>query len=517
MMRWIAMGVLGLMLGACGGGGGGGGGAGPPASGNQAPAFTSSATASVAENSGATVYTAVASDPNNDPIQYALSGDADRARFSINSANGQLSFVAPPDFELPGDGDRNNVYQVTITASDASSSATLNLSLSVINVSGRLATRRVGTGFSAPLFLTATGDQTGRLLVVQRGGVIRVLDPRNGQIEATPYLDIATTISQAGEGGLLGLALAPDFSASRNFYVNVTNAQNDTEIRRYRTLASNPDRADAASGDVILFIDQPNQFTNHRAGWIGFGQDNLLYVPMGDGGGGGDPLGNGQNRNTLLGKVLRIDPRTDAFPNDANRDYAIPPGNPFVTGGALAEIYAIGLRNPFRNSFDRATGNLYLGDVGQNAIEEISLLRPQDTSGLNFGWNILEGTQVFTAGQNTAGLTPPIIQYPHGAGAQPGPLEGRSVTGGYVYRGPVESLRGNYVFGDFISRRIWSVPVSSIAQGATLTNTSFTDRTSAFTPDVGAIGNIASFGEDDLGNLFIVDFDGEIFHITEIE
>ena len=247
--------------------------------------------------------------------------------------------------------------------------------------------------------------------------------------------------------------------------------------------------------------------SNHNGGWIDFGPDGFLYAAVGDGGGGGDPDGNGQNRNTLLGKMLRLDVSADAFPNDDLRDYRIPPSNPFANGGGAPEVWAFGLRNPFRNSFDRTTGNLWIGDVGQNAVEEIDLMRPGD-GGANFGWAIVEGTRPFN-GQPTATMTPPLAEYSHGTG----PREGNSVTGGYVYRGPVEALQGHYIFGDFVRGNIWSVPIAQLTLGTTLPSSQFTIRTQEFAPNAGAIDNVASFGEDQAGNLYVVDYDGEIFVI----
>jgi hypothetical protein len=255
---------------------------------------------------------------------------------------------------------------------------------------------------------------------------------------------------------------------------------------------------------VILTFTQP--FANHNGGWMDFGADGFLYIGSGDGGSGGDPQNNAQNLTNLLGKILRIDVASDAFPADPNRDYAIPAGNSFSAPNA-PEIFAYGLRNPFRASFDRVTGSLYIGDVGQGAIEEIDLI-PQGQAGLNFGWARLEGTQTFN-GTPPAGVTAPVTEYAHGTG----PRQGNSVTGGYVYRGPVESLQGQYIFGDFVRGFLWSVPVASLVQGQTLNSSQYTVRTQDFTPATEAIGNISSFGVDRANNLYIVDYGGKIFVI----
>jgi hypothetical protein len=302
------------------------------------------------------------------------------------------------------------------------------------------------------------------------------------------------------------VALAPDFTTSGILYACMTATDGAVQVRKFTVSGG----VASGAGDVILSIPHASA-NNHNGGWIGFDAAGNLIVAVGDGGGGGDPEGDAQNTSSLLGKMLRIDPRGDAYPADASRDYTIPSGNPFAAGGGAPEVWHWGLRNPFRSSFDRTTGNLYIGDVGQGAMEEIDLVRPSDP-GLNFGWNIREGTLPFTAG-STAGLTEPVIAYSHGTGQ----LQGRTVIGGYVYRGPVTALRGQYVFGDFINRRLWSLTASSIAQGTTLTAAQFTDRTSAFTPGAGAIGTMTSFGEDDQSNLYIVDYDGEIFLVDEVD
>ena len=499
--------VVALLLGACGGGGmGGGGGAPPPPpAGNRPPAFTSAATANAAENSNGTVYTATATDPDGDPLTFSLSGGADRAQFSI-SAGGALSFAQPPDFENPTDADTNNVYQVQLAVSDGMTSATLDLAVTVTNQGpDGFRVRRLSTGFFQPVYLTPIPDNSGRVLVVQRGGLVRILDPVTGTIAATPFLNLTGQVSVDGERGLLGLALAPDFNATGTFYIFMTDPGGHIQLRRYRTLSGNRDQADPATADTILDLVHPQ--SNHNGGWLDFGPDGMLYAAFGDGGGAGDTANNAQNTNVLYGKMLRIDPRSDAFPGDPLRDYAIPAGNPFAAAGGLPEIWAYGLRNPFRNSFDSATQNLWLGDVGQGSREEIDLMRPTD-GGANFGWRIMEGTAVFN-GTPSASLVPPVAEYLHGTG----PREGNSVTGGYVYRGPVEALRGNYFFADFIRANLWSIPVAAVSIGQTIPSSQFRLRNADFTPTAGAITNVSSFGLDQTGNLYIVDFDGEVFRV----
>ncbi len=497
--------VICVLLASCGGDSGGSGPPPPPSQGNRPPAFTSAATVSTAENVSGAIYTASASDPDGNTLVFAITGGADRAAFALTPA-GALSFAAPPDFEAPTDTDANNVYLVQITVSDGTATVPLDLSVTVTNAGNDVfRVRRVATGFAQPLFLTALPDSSGRVLVVEKAGLVRILNPATGAISGTPFLDVSASISTDSERGLLGLALAPDFATSGVAYAYVTNPAGTIEVRRFTSITGNRDRLDPTSSNVIISIPHPGQ-SNHNGGWIEFGPDGNLYLGVGDGGGGGDPDGNGQNPNALLGKLLRIDPSRDSFPADAARDYAIPAGNPFATTGGAPEVWMTGLRNPFRASFDRTTGNLYVGDVGQNAVEEIDLV-PAGVNGLNFGWNRREGSQPYNGGANSSAFTPPVAEYFHGTGA----LQGNSVTGGYVYRGPVESLRGQYFFGDFVSANIWSAPVALLVQGQTLASSAFTVRRTAFAPNAGAIGNIASFGTDQTGNLYIVDLDGEIF------
>lgn len=476
-----------------------------PAPANRPPTFTSATTASVAENSTGTVYTATATDPDGNPITFSISGGADAALFQI-SAVGALSFRTSPDFEAPADADRNNVYQVQIGASDGTASATIDIAITVTNVGpDGFRVARVGTGFASPLFLAAVPDGSGRVFVVEQGGRIRILNPATGAVAATPFFDLGGALSTDGERGLLGFATAPDFTTSGAFYVYLTNPTGDIEIRRYRTTAANRDTADPTTVESLITIPH-RDFNNHNGGWIGFGPDGFLYAAVGDGGNGGDPSNNAQNTNVLLGKLLRLDVSQDGFPADPARNYAIPAGNPFASSGGRPEIWAFGLRNPFRNSFDFTSGLLLIADVGQNEIEEIDLMRPSD-GGANFGWSILEGTNQYK-GPAQPSFVPPVAQYSHGSG----PDQGVSVTGGYVYRGPVESLRGQYFFAD-LTGKIFSLPLSDLQLGQTLPSSRFTIRTTAFAPNAGSINNITSFGLDQSNNLYIVDFDGEIFRI----
>jgi glucose/arabinose dehydrogenase len=392
------------------------------------------------------------------------------------------------------------------TSGTGSTSSTTSTSTSSGGVAVAFRARRVATSFNQPVFLTAIPDNSGRVLVVEKGGLIRILTPSTGAIAAPAFLDVSASIATDGERGLLGLALAPDFATSGVFYIYVTNTNGDNEVRRFRTLAGNRNQADATTGDVILRVPHPN-FGNHNGGWIGFGPDGFLYVASGDGGGSGDPAGNAQNTSALLGKILRLDVASDAFASDPLRDYSVPASNPFASAGGAPEVYAYGLRNPWRASFDN-NGNLYVADVGQNSVEEINLI-PAGSGALNFGWNRREGTIAYNGAANSAAFTAPVAEYQHGSGAR----QGNSIVGGYVYRGPNEGLRGQYIFADYVSRNIWSIPVASLTQGQTFASSLFVERNIDFRPDVGSYSSITSFGTDQTGNLYILDGDGEIFII----
>lgn len=480
-----------LILASCGGGDG----AAPPAGPNAAPSFTSAQTASVAETA-AIAYQATATDPENNPLTFTIAGGADAARFVISAA-GALSFAPAADFDLPGDADGNNVYAVQLRVSDGRNAVDQMVDITVTNSREGIAVRRVATGFTQPLFVAPIpGDS--RVYVVEKTGGVFLFDPATGM--RTQVLSVGS-LSTDGERGLLGLAARPDHASSRKVLLVATAPDGAVEIREY-TLGL------PQSSDVFLTVLRTphGDFSNHNGGWIAFGPDGLLYVGIGDGGGGGDPGNNAQNVNVRLGKILRLAINPDPFAGAAPGPFYIPaPGNPFLGGGGDPWIYALGLRNPFRASF--FNDRLLIGDVGQGAVEEIDMVSTSQP-GRNFGWRFLEGTQPFS-GTAPTGLTPPVAEYRHGTG----PREGNSVTGGYVYRGPVASLRDRYVFADFVRGNIWTVPFASLVDGQTLASSRFEQRNLDFTPDTGTINLLVSFGEDSAGNLFIVDFDGDIFMV----
>nr|MDP7290032.1 PQQ-dependent sugar dehydrogenase [Phycisphaerae bacterium] len=334
-------------------------------------------------------------------------------------------------------------------------------------------TQRVGSGFNRPIFATSPVGDFDRLFVAeQHTGRIRILDPDTGTINATPFLDI-NSLATGNEQGLLGMAFDPDYATNGFFYVNVTVSGGTTHIRRYQ-ISANPDIANAASAQTVMTYSQP--FSNHNGGWLGFGpNDGLLYISSGDGGAGNDPGGRGQDiTNNLLGKMLRIDPSGDDFPADAGRNYANPASNPFVGVTGDDEIWAYGLRNPWRSSFDRVTGDLYIADVGQNAREEVDFQPVASSGGENYGWRLREGTIATptggVGGNAPPGAVDPIYEYTHGGGA----AQGFSITGGYVYRGPVADIQGHYFFADYVTDRIWSFRYDGVSL------TEFTDRTAQF-------------------------------------
>lgn len=497
MHRSVLFPILGATaLAACSGGGGTPAPTPTPAPANRAPAFTSAAAASLVENIPA-VLTATASDPDGNPLSFSIAGGADAARFAMTPA-GALTFAPAPNFDLPADADGDNVYQVQLRVSDGSLSATQDVSVTVTNSREGIAIRRVGTGFNQPLYVAAIPGSS-EVYVIEKGGGIWRLNPANG---VKTLLFTVGNLSTDGERGLLGMAPLPDFATSRRFMVFATAANGDVELRQYIL------RAAGFPPDLLSVFSTPHPTNNnHNGGWTAFGPDGYLYAGIGDGGGSGDPGNNAQNPHSRLGKILRLEVVADPYAGASAVFFRPAPGNAYVAGVGDPYVFALGLRNPFRASF-APDGRLIIGDVGQNAREEINLVRPNQP-GLNFGWRFLEGTQPFS-GSAPASLTPPVTEYSHGTG----PRQGRSVIGGYVYRGPVTSLAGSYVFGDFISGNIWSAPYPSFVAGSILASTNYERRNQDFAPDAGTINQLASFGEDAAGNLFVVDLDGEIFMVT---
>ena len=361
---------------------------------------------------------------------------------------------------------------------------------------GQIAATSVATGFSSPVFATSAPGDPNRLYVVEKDlGRIVLLDLSSGA--RSTFLNIPTNqLSTGGEQGLLSVAFHPDYQTNGRFYVNLVNANGDVEVRSYTRSAGNPDIANA-TGTTVITVPHPGQ-TNHNGGTVAFGPDGYLYVSLGDGGGGGDPGENAQNLNSLLGKILRLDVNGDAFPGDAARNYAIPSSNPFVGVAGADEIWAYGLRNPWRISFDSATGNLYIADVGQSAREEIDF-QPAGVGGRNYGWDTREGT-LFFEGSNSPDFVDPIFEYPR--------TLGQSVTGGYVYHGPAPGLQGSYIFADYLSNRVWSLRVDN---GQAI---DVIERTGQIVTGGAPMSQIVSFGVDGNGALYAVSLGGTIYRLV---
>ncbi len=336
----------------------------------------------------------------------------------------------------------------------------------------------VVTGFQNPVYLTHAGDQSGRVFVVEQRGIVWIVE--NGVINPVPFLNInQQVLGNTSEKGFLGLAFHPNYAQNGYVFGHYSNLAGDTVVARW-TVSTDANLIDPATQKTVLQIPQP--FVNHNGGQLSFGPDGYLYLGLGDGGGGGDPLGHGQNASTPFGAILRID-------INVSGTYAIPPSNPYVNGGGAPEVWATGLRNPWRFSFDRATGNLFVADVGQNEYEEISLI-PAGVGGLNLGWNVLEGNHCY-AGAGTCDPAPylaPIAEYDHSLGC--------SVTGGYVYRGvEFPSLFGTYLYSDYCTGTIWGL--REVAPG---------DLQTITLAESGLF--VSSFGEDEAGEVYVLDYIG---------
>ena len=347
----------------------------------------------------------------------------------------------------------------------------------------------VASGLSSPVDIAHAGDGSGRLFIVLQGGKIVIFD--GAQVLSTPFLDITSLVASGGERGLLGLAFHPNYVANGLFYVNYTDTGGDSVIARY-SVSGDPNLADPASASILLTIDQP--FSNHNGGQLHFGPDGYLYIGIGDGGSGGDPQNNGQNLGTLLGKILRIDV-------DNGVPYGIPADNPFITTvGARDEIWAWGLRNPWRFSFDRLTGDLFVGDVGQSSWEEVNFQPSTSTGGENYGWRLMEGYSCYNPASNCndSTLTLPILVYDHSVGC--------SITGGYRYRGSKNpNLYGIYLYGDYCTGLIWGAQEDGLGGWKTsvLLDTNFL---------------ISTFGEDESGEIYVAHLsstNGAIYHLVQ--
>ncbi|WP_119065430.1 PQQ-dependent sugar dehydrogenase [Aggregatilinea lenta] len=353
----------------------------------------------------------------------------------------------------------------------------------------------VASGFTHALYMTSAGDGTGRIFVVQQTGVIQVLN--SDYSAAGTFLDVSERISREAltdnytERGLLGLAFPPDYAESGVFYINYTDVNGNTVLARY-SVTDDPNVADPASEQIILQQEQP--YSNHNGGHLAFGPDGYLYMALGDGGSGGDPEGNAQNLGTLLGSIIRIDVTN---PPDG-QGYGIPDDNPFVGDSSQrGEIWAWGLRNPWRFSFDRATGDLYIADVGQDVYEEVNFQPADSTGGENYGWNAYEASHAYSGGDPASDVVMPIAEYAHSDGSC-------SVTGGYVYRGTtVPELDGTYFYGDWCNGVLYWIQRDAAGEWQ-------------YGQSMASGPQIASFGEDEAGNLYIVGYSGRLYRFDPV-
>ena len=384
-----------------------------------------------------------------------------------------------------------------------------------------MATTRVASGLNLPVYVTHAPGDYGRLFIVEKPGRIKILDLVTGQINIEPFLDIDALVAQGqtpfSDPGLFSLAFHPNYAVNGYMYVHyITDDQAvagheslKNTIARFQ-VSADPDIADVDSGQVLLKIG-PVVGGVHFGGWIGFGADGYLYIPLGDGGPQEDPENRAQNLSELRGKVLRIDVNQDDFPNDDLKNYGVPSDNPFVGAAGADEIWAYGLRNPWRCSFDRGTGDFYIADVGQYLWEEIDFQPQSSAGGENYGWRCYEANHAF----NPVDCPPmetlvfPIHEYGHNSAG------GFAVIGGYVYRGcHIPSLRGAYVFADFLTNHIWSLR----HDGQSATELVLHDAEFSISLEGAVVNDIVSFGEDLLGELYVVDqgagSDGQVFRIV---
>ncbi len=356
-------------------------------------------------------------------------------------------------------------------------------------ISGEIGLEPTTSNLSQPTAITHADDGSSRLFVTQKGGELVIV--QGGEVLAEPFLDLSGIVTTNSERGLLDVAFHPNYEENGRFFVHYSDQNGDTVIAEY-SVSDDPNLADADSERVLLTAEQP--YSNHNGGELAFGPDGYLYIGLGDGGSGGDPENNGQDLSTLLGAILRIDVDANTTGGDP---YGIPDDNPFVdTENARPEIWAYGLRNPWRFSFDNETGDLFIGDVGQNAYEEIDFQPVSSAGGENYGWNPTEGAHCYVSDCNLDTYTLPILEYSHASG------EGSSITGGYRYRGEaVPSLEGVYLFGDFGSGNLWGATQGE--DGA---------WTSEKLLETGQ--NLVAFGEDEAGEVYVADFAGTLYRIT---
>ena len=442
---------------------------------NAAPAFSSAATTSVAENTVISFYTLSASDPEGDMIIYTISGGEDANAFTLDGD--QLRFTTPPDHDLPGDANSDNVYKVQLQASDGQKNASLALEVIVTNDKEGIALHRVASGFDDPVAIAAIPGDT-RLFVVERAGTIYLLEPATGQ--KTLFQTLANT-STEGERGLQAIAVAPDYQTSGRYFVMLSSSTGEliiTYCRRSGTFGS-PE----CQGNAVY---APHTEANDYSGFLGYGPDGKLYIATGDAGGSGDPSGSAQDDSSYLGKLVRLDDNPDPYAGASPIPY-------------LRTIISKGFHNPRGGAFHN--GKLLLADRGESVKEEVDLL--DVSSSANYGWPVKEGTSL-TGSATLAGAVDPVIEYPHSSGG--------GIVGGHVYGGQVASLKNLYIFADQ-NGAIYSVPAADIASGQTLGKSAISDRTVDFAPDAGSFDAPVAFAKDNQGETYIADSGGDIFRV----
>ena len=479
IMRTHAIAAPILILGAlsaCGGGSGGSN-APPEPIGNQPPVFSSAATATIVENSTAPAYQAVASDPNSDPLTYSIAGGADGARFTI-SATGQLSFVTPPNYDLPTDADGNNIYQVQIAASDGKASTALALSVTVTNSKEGVAVHRVAAGFTNPVAMSPVSATA--MLVAEKGGAIYLLNLETGT------KSLLIQIDNVGAVGVTAMAAAPTFAANGTFFVMYTTQYGYLVINRFLRNPAGPTVPD--NNGPLLGISAP-QYSG--GGWLGYDSSGILLAATGDAGGTTDSTGSAQDTTSRLGKLLRLAPNPDPY------------------AGATAVFFLVstiakGFHQP--NGGSQFGNSILLADHGQDVAEEIDLVTP-GTSVTNFGWPFKEGTR--TLGNATAtDLVDPVVEYFRTTGLR----TGKAIIGGAAGPSAVASLRNQYVFGDG-GGAIFAINTAAITAGTTRPADAIERRDADFAPDVGTIDHPVAITSGPGGALFILDADGEVFRV----
>jgi len=385
------------------------------------------------------------------------------------------------------------VLLAALSAGSVAAQEPLRYSGSPVEGTPLLTATLIATGLDSPVALAVPQGELERLFIVEQPGRIRVIE--RGAVSEVPFLDLTDRVVAGGERGLLGLAFHPAFAENRRLFVNYTGSGGQTRVSEFR-VSDDTERADPASERIVLTVAQP--FSNHNGGDLAFGPDGMLYIALGDGGSADDPRGHGQNLGTPLGSVLRIDV-------DGAEPFEVPADNPFVSRvDAFPAIWAYGLRNPWRMSFDRETGDLYIGDVGQNRVEEIDVGLAARHGGENYGWNITEGSLCFEppSGCSGEGITPPVLEYGHDQGC--------SVTGGVVYRGcRMPGYHGSYFYGDFCSALIRSF---HLQDGAVVDHIDWTEDLSR----AADIENISAFGVDAEGEIYVLSLGGSIFKIVPV-